>query len=150
MARYAAIGVSVLSIILALFAQSLNVAFLVSLAFAVAASANLPVILYTIYWKRFNTTGAIWAMAVGLISAVGLVLISPNVINPAAGAAIFVGEPLFPYTTPGIVSIPLGFLAGYLGTIFSSQKADVKKYEEVLPLHFSVDFLFLQRSPQRR
>ncbi|PLT29597.1 solute symporter family protein [Peribacillus deserti] len=132
MARYASIGVSVLSIILALFAQSLNVAFLVSLAFAVAASANLPVILYTIYWKRFNTTGAISAMAVGLISAVGLVLISPNVINPVAGAAIFVGEPLFPYTTPGIVSIPLGFLAGYLGTIFSSQKADVKKYEEVL------------------
>ncbi|MBM7692723.1 cation/acetate symporter [Peribacillus deserti] len=132
MARYAAIGVSVLSIILALFAQSLNVAFLVSLAFAVAASANLPVILYTIYWKRFNTTGAIWAMAVGLISAVGLVLISPNVFSPEAGKAIFVGNPLFPYTTPGIVSIPLGFLAGYLGTIFSSQKADVKKYEEVL------------------
>ncbi|WP_026695252.1 solute symporter family protein [Peribacillus kribbensis] len=132
MARYASIGVSVLSIILALGAQSLNVAFLVSLAFAVAASANLPVIIYTIYWKRFNTTGAIWAMTVGLISAVGLVLISPNVFSPVEGAAIFVGDPIFPYTTPGIVSIPLGFLAGYLGTLFSSQKADVKKYEEVL------------------
>ncbi|MCH6269651.1 cation acetate symporter [Neobacillus citreus] len=132
MARYAAIGVSVVSIILALGAQTLNVAFLVSLAFAVAASANLPVILYTIYWKRFNTTGAMWAMVVGLISAIGLVLISPNVFSPEVGKAIFVGNPLFPYTTPGIVSIPLGFLAGYLGTIFSSQKADVKKYEEVL------------------
>ncbi|WP_409291281.1 cation acetate symporter [Peribacillus sp. SCS-37] len=131
MARYASIGVSVLSIILALFAQSLNVAFLVSLAFAVAASANLPVILYTIYWKRFNTTGAVWAMTVGLISAVGLVLISPNVFSPE-GTAIFTGNAIFPYTTPGIVSIPLGFLAGYLGTIFSSEKADVKKYEEVL------------------
>lgn len=132
MARYAAIGVSVVSIILALGAQTLNVAFLVSLAFAVAASANLPVILYTIYWKRFNTTGAMWAMVVGLISAIGLVLISPNVFSPEVGKAIFVGNPIFPYTTPGIVSIPLGFLAGYLGTIFSSQKADVKKYEEVL------------------
>ncbi|MFS0775577.1 sodium/solute symporter [Neobacillus sp. 3P2-tot-E-2] len=132
MARWAAIGVSVLSIVLALGAQSLNVAFLVSLAFAVAASANLPVIIYTIYWKRFNTTGAIWAMVVGLISAIGLVIISPNVFSPEVGKAIFVGNPLFPYTTPGIVSIPLGFIAGYLGTKLSSQKADLKKYDEVL------------------
>jgi cation/acetate symporter len=71
-------------------------------------------------------------MVVGLISAVGLVLISPNVFSPEAGKAIFVGNPIFPYTTPGIVSIPLGFIAGYLGTIFSSQKSDVKKFEEVL------------------
>ena len=132
MARWAAIGVSVISIILALGAQTLNVAFLVSLAFAVAASANLPVIIYTIYWKRFNTTGAVWAMVFGLISAIGLVLISPNVFSPEAGKAIFVGNPIFPYTTPGIVSIPLGFIAGYLGTIFSKQKADVKKFDEVL------------------
>ncbi|MEH7492461.1 solute symporter family protein [Neobacillus niacini] len=132
MARWAAIGVSVLSIVLALGAQSLNVAFLVSLAFAVAASANLPVIIYTIYWKRFNTTGAIWAMVVGLISAIGLVIIGPNVFSPEVGKAIFVGNPLFPYTTPGIVSIPLGFIAGYLGTKLSSQKADFKKYDEVL------------------
>ncbi|MEH7547650.1 MULTISPECIES: solute symporter family protein [Bacillaceae] len=132
MARWAAIGVSVISIILALGAQTLNVAFLVSLAFAVAASANLPVIIYTIYWKRFNTTGAVWAMVIGLISAIGLVLISPNVFSPEAGKAIFVGNPIFPYTTPGIVSIPLGFIAGYVGTIFSRQKADVKKFDEVL------------------
>jgi cation/acetate symporter len=132
MARWASIGVSVVSIVLALGAQSLNVAFLVSLAFAVAASANLPVIIYTIYWKRFNTTGAIWAMVVGLISAIGLVIISPNVFSPEVGKAIFVGNPLFPYTTPGIVSIPLGFIAGYLGTVLSSQKADAKKYDEVL------------------
>jgi cation/acetate symporter len=132
MARWASIGVSVLSIVLALGAQTLNVAFLVSLAFAVAASANLPVIIYTIYWKRFNTTGAIWAMVVGLISAIGLVIISPNVFSPEIGKAIFVGNPLFPYTTPGIVSIPLGFIAGYLGTKLSSQKADLKKYDEVL------------------
>jgi len=132
MARYAAIGVSLVSIVLALGAQTLNVAFLVSLAFAVAASANLPVIIYTIYWKRFNTTGAIWAMVVGLISAIGLVIISPNVFSPEVGKAIFVGNPIFPYTTPGIISIPLGFIAGYLGSIFSSQKADAKKYDEVL------------------
>ena len=109
MARYASIGVAILSIILALFAQTLNVAFLVSLAFAVAAAK--PVILFTIYWKRFNTTGAISGMIVGLVSAIVLVALSPNVWNPVAGKAIFVGEAIFPYTTPGIISIPLGFLA---------------------------------------
>ena len=131
MARYASVGVSVFSILLALVAQNLNVAFLVSLAFAVAASANLPVILYTIYWKRFNTTGAISAMVVGLITSVGLVLISPNVFSPVEGAAILVGDPLFPLTTPGLVSIPLGFLAGYIGTLLSSKKEEVK-FDEIL------------------
>ena len=92
MARYASIGVAILSIILALFAQTLNVAFLVSLAFAVAASANLPVILFTIYWKRFNTTGAISGMIVGLVSAIVLVALSPNVWNPVAGKAILLGK----------------------------------------------------------
>ncbi|KGT44495.1 solute symporter family protein, partial [Bacillus cereus] len=132
MARYASIGVAILSIILALFAQTLNVAFLVSLAFAVAASANLPVILFTIYWKRFNTTGAISGMIVGLVSAIVLVALSPNVWNPVAGKAIFVGEAIFPYTTPGIISIPLGFLAAYLGTVLSSKKEDAAKFDEIL------------------
>ena len=95
MARYASIGVAILSIILALFAQTLNVAFLVSLAFAVAASANLPVILFTIYWKRFNTTGAISGMIVGLVSAIVLVALSPNVWNPVAGKAILLGKRYF-------------------------------------------------------
>ena len=130
-ARYASIGVSVLSIILALFAQNMNVAFLVALAFAVAASANLPVILFTIFWKRFNTTGAISGMIVGLASSLILVLVSPNVWAPD-GSAILVGEALFPLTNPGIISIPLGFLAAIIGTLVSSQKADAKKYDEIL------------------
>jgi cation/acetate symporter len=130
-ARWASIGVSVLSIILALFAQNMNVAFLVALAFAVAASANLPVILFTIFWKRFNTTGAISGMIVGLASSLILVLLSPNVWAPD-GSAILVGEALFPLTNPGIISIPLGFLAAIIGTLVSSQKADVKKYNEIL------------------
>ncbi len=135
MARYASIGVSVLSIILALFAQSMNVAFLVSLAFAVAASANLPVIIYTIYWKRFNTNGAIWAMVVGLVTSIGLVVIGPNVFNPEVGKAIFVGEPLYPFSTPGIISIPLGFIAGIIGTLVSSKTGvedNQVSYDEIL------------------
>jgi len=109
-ARWASIGVSVLSIILALFAQKLNVAFLVSLAFAVAAAANLPVILFTVFWKRFNTTGAVTGMLVGLFSTVILVAIGPNVWSPEVGKAILVGEPLFSMANPGIISIPLSFI----------------------------------------
>lgn len=131
-ARWASIGVAVLSIILALFAQKLNVAFLVALAFAVAASANLPIILFTIFWKRFNTTGAVTGMLVGLISSLVLVVVGPNVWSPEVGGAILVGDPVFSLANPGIVSIPLGFLGAYLGTIFSSKKADQKKFDEIL------------------
>ncbi|MEH7401434.1 MULTISPECIES: solute symporter family protein [Bacillaceae] len=132
MARYASIGVALISILLAIFAQTLNVAFLVSLAFAVAASANLPVILFTIYWKRFNTTGAITGMLTGLLSAIILVAISPNIWSPIEGKAIFVGDPLINLTNPGIISIPLGFIAAYLGTILSSRKENEAKFDEIL------------------
>ncbi|MFF0827091.1 cation acetate symporter [Brevibacillus sp. NPDC003359] len=131
MAKWASVGVSIVSILLALFAQNLNVAFLVALAFAVAASANLPVILFTIFWKRFNTAGAISGMLVGLFSSLILVALSPNVWNPVAGKAILVGEALFPLPNPGIVSIPLGFLAAWIGTMMSSSRDD-KKYDEIL------------------
>lgn len=131
-ARWASVGVSVLSILLALFAQKMNVAFLVSLAFAVAASANLPTIVFTIFWRRFNTTGAITGMLVGLISALVLVFFSPNVWSPQPGAAIFVGEPLFKLANPGIISIPLGFIGAIVGTLVSSKKADEKKYTEIV------------------
>lgn len=129
-ARAAALGISVFSIILALFAESMNVAFLVSLAFCIAASANLPTILYTIYWKRFNTTGAVTSMLTGLITSLVLVSISPSVLNPEPGKTLLTGDPIFPFGNPAIVSVPLGFIAGYIGTILSSEK-DEKKYAEV-------------------
>lgn len=128
-AKWASLGVSVFSILLSLFAQSLNVAFLVSLAFCVAASANLPVILYTIYWKRFNTTGAVTAMLSGLLTAIILVSMSPNVFA-LDGSAIFVGEPLFPLTNPALISVPVGFLGGFLGTILTKE-LDSARYAEV-------------------
>jgi cation/acetate symporter len=131
MARYASVGVSVISIALALFAGSLNVAFLVSLAFAVAASANLPVILLTIYWRRFNATGAMAGMAAGLISSLVLVALSPNVWDPEAGKAILQGTPLFHLKNPGIYSIPIGFLGAIIGSLVS-KKPDEAKFDEIL------------------
>lgn len=129
-ARVGSIIIAVVSIVLALGAQTLNVAFLVSLAFCIAASSNLPVIIYTIYWKRFNTSGAVTAMLTGLISALILVAVSPNVWNPEAGKAIFVGDPLIFLTNPAIVSVPLGFLGGWIGTMLSKERDDAK-YREV-------------------
>ena len=129
-ARIGSIIISIVSILLALGAQTLNVAFLVSLAFCIAASANLPVILYTIYWKRFNTTGAVTAMLTGLISALVLVAVSPNVWNPVEGKAIFVGDPLIMLTNPALISVPLGFLGGFIGTLISKE-TDEAKYREV-------------------
>ncbi|MDQ9095925.1 solute symporter family protein [Bacillus licheniformis] len=129
-ARWASIGVSVLSILLAVFAQSLNVAFLVSLAFAVAASANLPLIIFTVFWKRFNAAGALAGSLTGLLSALILVSISPSVWDPA-GNTIFVGDPLIPLSNPGIISIPLGFLGAYLGTILSSKTPGQDAFAEI-------------------
>ena len=77
--RIAAVGIGAVSIALAIPAQSLNVAFLVGLAFAIAASANLPSILLSLYWKRFNTSGATWGIYGGLGSALILLIFSPNV-----------------------------------------------------------------------
>jgi cation/acetate symporter len=127
-ARYAAIGISVAAILLALPAESFNVAFLVALAFAVAASANVPVILLTIFWQRFNTTGAVTGMLVGLISAVVLVILSPNVLtgpNPEPPATPIIPiDALFPLKSPALISVPLGFLGCYLGTIFGGRGAE--------------------------
>ena len=130
-ARIAAISVAVVSIILALGAEKMNVAFLVSLAFCVAAAANMPTILFTIYWKRFNTTGAIASMVTGLVVSLVLVAVSPNVINPVEGAAFFTGNPLFPLTNPAIVSIPAGFLAAIIGTLLSSKGKQETDYAEI-------------------
>lgn len=127
-ARIAAVGISVAAIILALFAQSFNVAFLVALAFAVAASANVPVILLTIFWSKFNTTGAVTGILVGLISSVVLVIISPNVltgVSPAEGVTPLISvDPLFPLKSPALISVPLGFLACYLGTVLGGRGAE--------------------------
>jgi len=112
-AKLATIAVGVAAILLALATKSVNVAFLVGLAFAVAASANLPVILYSLYWKRFNTAGAVSALIAGVASAVGLVLVGPAVIGPK-GLMLTDVQPLISLINPGVISIPIGFFAGWL------------------------------------
>jgi len=122
-------AVSVLSILLALFAQNMNVAFLVSLAFCVAASANLPVIVFTIFWKRFNTQGAIAGLLTGLITSLVLVILSPNVMNPD-GTAFITANPIFPLANPAIISVPAGFIGAFLGTYLGKAESE-DKFREV-------------------
>jgi len=120
-ARIAAFGIGGVAIVLSIFAQSLNIAFLVALAFAVAASANLPSLLYNLFWKGFNTRGAVWAIYGGLISCVGLVFFSPVVSG--SETALFTGSDWswFPLANPGIISIPVGFILGYVGSVTSRE-----------------------------
>jgi cation/acetate symporter len=129
-ARLAAAGIGVVAIGLSLTAQNLNVAFLVGLAFAVAASANLPVLLYSLFWRRFTTRGAVWSVYGGLIPAVLLVLLSPVVSGSPASLFPGVDFQLFPLENPGLVSIPLGFLAGWVGTVTSADPPDAAKHAE--------------------
>ncbi|MGW6601205.1 solute symporter family protein [Streptomyces sp. NPDC055036] len=129
-ARLAAAGIGAVAIALGLPAQNLNVAFLVGLAFAVAASAHLPVLLYSLFWRNFTTRGAVWSVYGGLIPAVLLVVVSPVVSG--SPESLFPGADfaVFPLQNPGVVSIPLGFLAGWLGTVTSTEPPDAAKHAE--------------------
>ena len=114
--RITVVILGIVAIVLGILAMQQNVAFLVSLAFATAASANLPTILYSLYWKRFNTTGAVASIYTGLISALVLIVLSPAVSGSPTAMFPNADWSIFPLTSPGLVSIPLGFLAGIVGT----------------------------------
>jgi cation/acetate symporter len=129
-ARTAAVGIGVVAIALGLLARDLNVAFLVGLAFAVAASANLPVLLYSLFWRSFTTRGAVWAVYGGLVPALLLVLLSPVVSGSPDSLFPGVDFQYFPLQNPGLVSIPLGFLSGWLGTVTSAEPPDEAKHAE--------------------
>jgi cation/acetate symporter len=113
-----------------------NVAFLVALAFAVAASANLPVIVLSIYWKRFNTAGAVIGLASGLVGSILLIFVGPSIMGiDAPGATIhhlIQRAPIFPLENPGILSIPIGFAGAVLGTLISGREASAEhKFTEL-------------------
>ncbi len=131
MAKTASIAVGLISIMLAIDAVKMNVAILVALTFAVAASANLPLLLFTLYWRRFTVQGAITGVLTGMLSSILLVCIGPYVMHPDHG--IIRAEPLFPLTNPGIVSIPLGFLGAIAGTLMCKQSTGAaERYDRVL------------------
>ncbi|MFD4444072.1 cation acetate symporter [Nocardia sp. NPDC058519] len=123
--RITAVVIGVLAIGLGILANGQNIAFLVALAFAVAAAANLPTILYSLFWKRFNTTGALWSMYGGLISTIVLIVFSPAVSGSKTAMISGADFDYFPLSNPGIVSIPLAFALGVLGTFLGGRGEQV-------------------------
>ena len=139
-ARRTAIVIGIVAILGGILANGQNIAFLVALAFAVAASANLPTILYSLFWKRFNTTGALCSIYGGLGITLILIIFSPVVsgkpVDPVTGrsASMLQGVDFhwFPLDNPGLISIPLSFLLGYLGTVLAkNDKPDPVKVAEM-------------------
>ena len=129
--RIAAFGIGAVAIALAIPAQRLNIAFLVALAFAVAASANLPALLFNLFWRRFNTAGATASIYGGLIAAVVLVIFSPVGSGTATSLFPDANFAWFPLRNPGLVSIPIGFLCGIIGTLASKDTSSQTRYDEL-------------------
>ncbi|AGM05040.1 solute symporter family protein [Amycolatopsis keratiniphila] len=130
-ARLTAVAVGALAIIGGILANGQNIAFLVALAFAVAASANLSTLLYSLFWKRFNTTGTLWGIYGGLIASLVLVFFSPVMSGSADSIISSVDFHWFPLKNPGLVSIPFSFLCGFVGTFVGRTKADPVKHAEM-------------------
>ncbi|MCW2682870.1 MAG: sodium solute transporter superfamily [Blastococcus sp.] len=140
-ARITAVVIGAVSIGLGILAlqAGINIAFLVALAFAVAASANLPTILYTLFWRNFTTQGALWSIYGGLIACVTLIIFSPVVSGAPVAAATGKSPSLiqdvdfswFPLNNPGLVSIPLSFFLGWLGSKLSKERPDELKSAEL-------------------
>jgi cation/acetate symporter len=139
-ARTTALVVGVVAIVGGIIANGQNIAFLVALAFAVAASANLPTILYSLFWKKFNTTGALFSIYGGLAICIILIVFSPAVsgkpVNPATGrsASMLQGVDFhwFPLDNPGLISIPASFLLGIIGTYVGGRRpVEESKFAEM-------------------
>ena len=129
-ARIAAAGIGLVAVVLAVFAQDLNVAFLVALAFAIAASANLPTILLSLFWKRFNTRGAVSGVYGGLIAAVGLVIFSPVVSGSETALIPHLDFAWFPMPNPALFSVPIGLACAIIGTL-TSKEQDFAKFAQL-------------------
>jgi len=105
--KIAAIVVGIIAILLGILFQGMNVSFLVGLAFAVAASANLPAIVMVLYWKKTTANGVTASIVVGILAAVGLILLSPEMF---ARYGLDSATAPIPFNNPGIISIPLSFI----------------------------------------
>ena len=129
-ARRTAVVIGALAIVGGIFANGQNIAFLVALAFAVAASANLPTILYSLFWKNFTTRGALMSMYGGLASSLLLIIFSPVVSGSATSMFPTASFAWFPLNNPGIISVPLSFFLGWLGSV-TEKEHNAAKYAEM-------------------
>lgn len=118
--RMTTVALGIVAVILGIVFEKQNIAFMVSLAFAVAASANFPVLLMSVLWKGCTTRGAVVGGFLGLISSVALTIVSPSVWEATLGHPA--GSALFPYTSPALFSMTLAFLGIWLFSITDNSK----------------------------
>ncbi|TAH26834.1 MAG: cation/acetate symporter ActP [Cytophagales bacterium] len=125
-AKRATIGLGILSICLGLLFKGQNVAFMVGLAFSIAASANFPALILSILWKQFTTKGAYWSIIAGTISSIVLIILSPTVWKDLLGneAAIF------PLKNPALVSLPFSLLVGVIFSLIKPEKEAQELFEK--------------------
>lgn len=118
--RISAFVVGIIAIILGIIFKGMNVSFLVGWAFAVAASANLPAIIMLLFWKKTTAKGIAWSIVVGIIVAIGIILLSPDMWVryglPASQAPLKFGQ-------PGIISIPISFITLIVVSLMTQKKA---------------------------
>ncbi|MDE2440252.1 MAG: cation acetate symporter [Betaproteobacteria bacterium] len=127
--KIASVGIGLTAIALGILFKDQNIAFLVALTFGVAASVNFPVLVLSMYWKGLTTRGALLGGIAGLVSAVGLVILSPAVWVKVLGNA----QAIFPYDHPAIISMTLAFVVTWLGSITDKSSRAAKEaaaYEE--------------------
>ncbi len=128
-ARITAVVIGLVAIVGGIAFNGVNIAFLVALAFAIAASANLPTILYSLFWRNFTTRGAVWSIYGGLLSAVGLIVFSPVISGTPTSIVQGANFNWFPLNNPGLVSIPLSFFLGWLGSVTEPEHNEAKYAE---------------------
>ncbi|AMO37579.1 cation acetate symporter [Thauera humireducens] len=127
--KYATICLGVVAVLLGMAFEKMNIAFMVALAFGVAASANFPVLILSMYWKGLTTKGALAGGYLGLFSAVTFVLLSKSVWVDVLGFT----SAIFPYTQPALFSMPIAFLATILVSKMDSStaaKAEIEAFED--------------------
>ncbi len=124
-ARSSTILLAVLSIVLGIAFKGQNVAYMVGLAFAIAASANFPALLLSMMWKRFTTSGAVASMMTGTVVTLVLIVLSPTVYDELLGY-----HAVFPLRNPGVITVPLAFLVGIVVSLASREPEAEAKYAE--------------------
>ncbi|MDR2197534.1 MAG: cation acetate symporter [Coriobacteriales bacterium] len=121
-ARISAVAIGLIAVLCALGLQSSNVAYLSGLAFALASTVNLPTIVFALFWKGFTTKGALIGIIGGTLIAIFSVVAGPQVLGEDA---------IFPLQNPGLITIPLGFLLTWVGSLLTREKESGEKYHEL-------------------
>jgi len=124
--KYATFGIGIAAIIFGIAFEKQNIAFVVALAFTIAASANFPVLFMSIFWKGLTTRGAVIGGWIGLLSALLLVILGPVVWTQILG----MGDPIVPYKFPAVFSVPLAFIAIYFFSI-TDKSEDAKRCKDI-------------------